>query len=250
MSLVATNVCGSDTAYHTITIVPNEVTAFFNADPVIGCSPLTVDFTQFSSGDTTYFWDFGDGNTSLDHDPSHTFTTPGTYTIELSAFGCGFDSYSTTVVVQPSPEVSFTSSPATVCVGLPFTFESTTPGPVGLAWDFGDGATSTLTSPQHIYATSGTFDVTLTATSALNSCTTSLTQQVTVNATPVAAFTPDPVTGCIDLDVAFSNQSSGNMFNQWDLGDGNTSTVSEPFHTYTTAGTYTCLLYTSPSPRD
>ncbi|MBK9763019.1 MAG: PKD domain-containing protein [Flavobacteriales bacterium] len=242
VSLVATNVCGSDTAYHTITIVPNEVTAFFNADPVIGCSPLTVDFTQFSSGDTTYFWDFGDGNTSLDHDPSHTFTTPGTYTIELSAFGCGFDSYSTTVVVQPSPEVSFTSSPATVCVGLPFTFESTTPGPVGLAWDFGDGATSTLTSPQHIYATSGTFDVTLTATSALNGCSTSLIQQVTVNATPVAAFTPAPVDGCIDLDVAFSNLSTGNVFNQWDLGDGNTSTVAEPFHTYTTAGTYTVQL--------
>lgn len=242
VTLIASNQCGSDTAQQNIIILPNQVNAFFNTDPISGCSPLTVELTQFSAGDTTFYWDLGDGNVSLAHDPVHTYTEPGTYTIELFAFGCGFDSYTAEITVFPSPQVAFTVSPTTVCADEPFIFTSITPDVAGISWDLGDGNTSTLTAPQHTYAAGGVYDVTLTATLIGNGCQASLTQSVVVNTTPVAAFTPDPTNGCVDLDVAFENASTNTDFSQWIFGDGNTSALSEPFHTYTEAGSYTVQL--------
>lgn len=244
VTLVASNICGSDTATQNITILPNQVNAFFNTTPVQGCSPLTVELTQFTAGDTSFYWDLGDGNVSVQENLSHTFTQPGTYTIELFAYGCGSDIYATDVTVFPSPEVAFTITPGSLCVGEPFTFESLTPGVSGLVWDLDDQTTSTLTSLQHAYAESGTYDVTLTATLIGNGCTASLTQQVTVNETPDAAFTTNVASGCIDLEVAFENASTNADFSQWDFGDGNTSALNGPFHTYTQPGTYTIELFT------
>lgn len=244
VTLTATNICGTSTATQEITILPNQVNAFFNTDPTDGCSPLTVNLTQFSSGDTTFYWDLGDGNVSNEHDLSHTYTDPGTYTIELFAYGCGFDSYTTEVTVYPSPIVAFTMEPASVCVGEAITFTSQTPDVAGLQWDFGDGTGSTLTAPQHLFEESGTYDVTLTATLIGSACSASLTQQVVVNTTPVASFTTDPGDGCIDLEVAFQNTSTDADFEQWDFGDGNISSLPNPFHTYSVAGTYTIELVT------
>ncbi|MBK9175485.1 MAG: PKD domain-containing protein [Flavobacteriales bacterium] len=242
ITLIASNACGSDTAQYTITVLPNQVTAFFNMDPVQGCSPLTVDLTHFTFGDTALYWTFGDGNISLLPDPTHTYTQPGTYTITLEAFGCGYDAYSQQVTVHPAPSPSFTVAPQGTCVGGEFTFTNTTPGISGSQWTFGDGGTSDITSPTHSYGSSGSFPVTLTVTSALNGCTASVTQNVIVSITPIAAFTPSPSDGCINLDVAFTNASSGAGFYQWDFGDGNTSGLFEPFHQYTQAGSYTVTL--------
>lgn len=242
ITLVASNACGSDTAQYTITVLPNQVTSFFNVDPVQGCAPLTVNLTHFTAGDTALYWTLGDGNVSIAADPTHTYSQPGTYTITLEAFGCGYDSYSQDITVFPAPQPSFTVAPQGTCVGGEFTFTNTTPGISGSQWSFGDGSTSTLTSPTHSYATSGVFPVSLTVTSALNGCTATLAQFVNVSITPVAAFTPTPDNGCIDLQVAFSNQSASASFYQWSFGDGNTSGLAEPSHTYTAAGTYTVTL--------
>jgi gliding motility-associated-like protein len=242
ITLVVANQCGSDTAQQVIGVVPNEVTAFFNTDPVVGCGPLTVDLTNYSSGDTALLWSFGDGNFSIADAPSHTFVNAGTYVIELSAFGCGFDQYATTVTVLPSPAVSFTTTPSTVCAGEPFTFTNTTPNSASVSWDFGDGTGSLLSAPEHAYATGGTYAVSLTVTSAPDGCTATLVQQVTVGTTPVASFTPQPGSGCIDLEVNFANSSTGADFYQWDFGDGNTAGSSTPTHTYTTADTYSVTL--------
>lgn len=242
ITLIASNACGSDTAQYTITVLPNQVTSFFNMDPVQGCAPLTIDLTHITYGDTALYWTLGDGNFSIAPDLSHTYAQPGTYTITLEAFGCGYDAFSQDITVFPSPTPSFTVAPQGTCVGGEFTFTNTSAGITGSQWTFGDGATSTLTSPTHSYASSGAFPLTLTVTSALNGCTASTTEMVNVSITPVAAFTPDPDNGCIDLDVAFTNQSTGASFYQWDFGDGNTSGLNEPFHTYTAAGTYTVTM--------
>lgn len=242
ITLIASNSCGSDTAEYTITVLPNDVVSFFNVDPVQGCAPLTVDLTHYTSGDTALYWDLGDGNFSLAPDLSHTYALPGTYVIELSAFGCGFDAYSQQITVLPSPVVSFTTDPVSVCVGEEFTFTNTSAGITGSQWAFGDGGTSSLTNPTHAYAASGVYPVTLTVIAAVNGCSASLTQNVTVNTTPVAAFTVDPGAGCIDLDVAFTNSSTGSSYYSWDFGDGNSSTAADPFHTYTAANSYTVTL--------
>lgn len=242
VALIASNMCGSDTAYQQITILPNQVNAFFNADPVQGCSPVTVNLTQFSTGDATFYWDLGDGNVSEQHDLSWTYTEPGEYTIELFAYGCGFDSYTTQVTVFAGPDIDFTFSPPTACAGEPFQFTGSIPGVSGLSWDFDDGGSSTLTNPVHTFDGSGTFNVALTATAISNGCTTTVTHPVPVRATPQASFVPSPASGCIDLDVAFDNTTVGGDFSQWNFGDGNTSGATDPFHTYTAAGTYIIRL--------
>lgn len=242
VTLVVANQCGSDTAQQVIGVVPNEVTAFFNTDPVVGCGPLTVDMTNYSSGDTALLWDFGDGNFSIAENPTHTFVDAGTYTVALSAFGCGFDQYTTEVIVLPYPEVSFTSTPASVCAGEPFTFTNTTPNSAGVQWDFGDGTGSALSNPTHAYAAGGTYNVSLTVTTVPDGCTATLVQPVVVGTTPVAAFTPQPASGCIDLEVTFQNTSLNAGFHTWDFGDGNGSGAVSPTHTYTSAGTYTVTL--------
>lgn len=245
VTLIATNGCGSDSAFREITILPNEVNAFFNADPVEGCSPLTVNLAQFSAGDTAYYWDLGDGEVSDQHDLSHTYTAPGTYTITLYAYGCGFDQFSTDVTVFPAPETAFSFTPASACVGSSFDFTNLTPNVSSLSWDLGDGTTSTSSTPTHTYASSGTYSVTLTAELIGTACTASSTRQVQVLATPTAVIAADPGSGCIDLQVAFTNNSTNADFHAWDFGDGNTSALVEPFHTYAAAGSYTVRLITS-----
>lgn len=242
VTLVASNSCGTDTAYQEITILPNQVNAFFNADPVQGCAPVTVNLTQYSTGDTTFYWDLGDGNVSNLHDLAWTYSVPGTYTIELFAYGCGFDSYTAEVTVLSGPPIDFSFTPVTACAGEPFQFTGAVAGVSSLSWDFDDGTSSVLTNPSHVFATSGTFEVALTATAINNGCSTTVMHPVSVSATPVAAFTPMPDNGCIDLEVAFQNTTTGADFSQWTFGDGNTSASTAPFHTYTEAGTYDVLL--------
>ncbi|HNU55885.1 MAG TPA: PKD domain-containing protein [Flavobacteriales bacterium] len=240
--LVAGNICGSDTAYRTITILPNQVNAFFNADPVQGCAPVTVELTQFSVGDTAFYWDLGDGNISSAHDLSWTYPAPGTYAIELFAFGCGSDSMTTEITVFPGPAVDFTFQPTSACAGLPFQFDGTATDVSGVVWDFGDGEGSTLSDPEHVFTGSGTFQVSLTGTAVGSGCTTTVTQPVLVLAAPQASFVADPMTGCVPLEVTFDNTSNGTDYAQWDFGDGNSSANMDPFHTYAIPGTYQVRL--------
>ena len=79
ITLAVSNECGVDTSTHTITVLPNQVYAFFNTNNTSGCVPLSVSFTQFSTTNTFFNWSFGDGNFSSTYSPQHTYTTPGTY---------------------------------------------------------------------------------------------------------------------------------------------------------------------------
>lgn len=244
--LVADNECGSDTAYHTITVLPNTVTAFFNADVTAGCEPLTVNFSQFSQGSTNFSWDFGDGNVSTLGSPTHTFANAGTYTVQLFADdGCSFDTTSIQITVHPSPFVDFISNPDSVCIDEEFTFTNLSVGLSNVSWNFDDGNTSTLTNPTHAYAASGIYNVTMIGTSATNGCVDSVTHPVVVSTNPVADFTFNPANGCIPLPVAFTNNSVNADFYQWSFGDGNTSGNQNPNHTYSQSGAFVIQLVAS-----
>lgn len=242
ITMVAYNGCGSDTATQQITVLPNEVVAFFNTSVTNGCAPLTVQFTSFSVGDTAWVWQFGDGNVSNAVAPEHTFTQPGTYTVTLDAFGCGYDQATVQIEVYPSPLPVFTFEPAPVCANEPIQFTDLTPEVASRTWDFGDGNGSQLQAPVHSYASGGSWPVTLSVTSILNGCSGTATQTVTVSTTPVAAFSVDPAVGCMPLLVAFTSQSINSDFAQWSFGDGNTSGLTDPFHTYAQPGTYNVTL--------
>jgi len=239
-------------SFFLVSVTAKALTANFSADYISGCSPLVVHFTNSSTGATSYSWDLGNGTTSALTDVSGSYLTAGTYTVTLTAYGGGTSATHTlTITVYPSPTVSFYASDTSVCPGSPVTFISTTvagvAGALSYTWNFGDGYTSTLTSPTHTYNTPGYYNITLVATNS-QGCTSSLTLGAYVHvftpATPSfsaasAYFCHAPAT------ATFTNTStgSGTLTYSWTFGDGATSTDVNPTHTYTAPGSYTVVLH-------
>lgn len=146
--------------------------------------------------------------------------------------------------IQPSPVAAFTPSDATVCEGDVVTFTSTSANATSYQWDFGDGATSTLTNPTHAYAAPMTVTVVLTASNACGYGVAS--QSISVYTAPVAGFTPSTTTVDMGQVVTFTNTSANATSYQWDFGDGiGTSTMINPTYTYTSGGWYTVTLVAS-----
>lgn len=146
--------------------------ASFNLDPFNGCEPLIVDFTDFSNPNiTTWQWDFGNGNTSTQQNPTETFSQ-GTYDVSLfveTDAGCK-DSIvvSGAVTSYPQPDAQFDAVPDVVTIEDPtISFTDMTSNPSSWSWDFGDGNTSTDQNPTHTYSsgddTPGSYTVMLIA---------------------------------------------------------------------------------------
>jgi PKD repeat protein len=214
------------------------------------CGGLTCNFTNSSSDPdgtiASNSWTFGDSATSTAQSPSHTYATAGTYTVTLTVTdnqgATSSTSQSVTVTAPNQPPVAAFSSS---CSGDTCSFTSTSSDPDGSIsaynWSFGDGGTSTAQNPSHAYAVGGTYAVTLTVADNLGA-TNSVSQSVTVNRPPVAAFT----SSCTALTCSLTSTSSdpdGSIASySWTFGDGSTSTAQNPSHSYSTGGTYTVTL--------
>jgi PKD repeat protein len=114
-------------------------------------------------------------------------------------------------------------------------------------WNFGDGGTSTAQTPTHTYNLAGSYTVSLTVTGSTGSATKIASNFITVtNPTalpPIAGFSVDSVTGVAPKTINFTDTSTGSITSRlWDFGDGSTSTLQNPSHTYSVAGTYTVRL--------
>ncbi|RLC86129.1 MAG: hypothetical protein DRI79_10450 [Chloroflexi bacterium] len=224
------------------------VVAGFLAAPTEGIAPLTVVFTNTSTGDyTTSLWDFGDGVTSTLESPTHTYTTPGVYTITLTVGGPGGEDTETRtdyITVHAPVVAGFVASPTEGVAPLTVVFTNTSTGDYTASlWDFGDGVTSTLESPTHTYTTPGVYTVTLMVEGPGGEDTETRTDYITVYAPVVAGFIAAPTEGIAPLTVVFTNTSTGDYTaSLWDFGDGVTSTLESPTHTYTTPGVYTVTL--------
>lgn len=256
VTLTATNDCGNNTVLKQVVIISTDPpTAAFTANPSSGCAPLTINFTNNSTGAVSYSWDFPGGtpSTSTATNPTVVFNTAGTYTVTLTATNANGSSTSTgTITVNTVPSASFTqvtSNDTTVM------FTNTSVGATSYLWTFGDGDSSVVENPVHHYAaldTTITYQVILFATNACG--TISDTQSVTIVTDPNANFTATPTTGCGPLTVQYNNTSSPNAVSfQWNFpgGDPDTSSLANPVVLYATAGTYSAtLIAINPSGRD
>ena len=246
--LTATNAYGSDSETKTNYITVNTVpTASFSGSPTSGELPLAVNFTNTSTGATSYSWNFGDGGSSTSQNPSHTYTAAGTYTVVLTASNaCGSDVYTRTnyiTVTCTPPTANFSGSPTSGEVPLTVNFTDASTGATSWSWNFGDGGSSTAQNPSHTYTAAGTYTVVLTASNACGSDDYTRTDYITVTCTPpVAAFSGSPTSGDYPLTVNFTDASTGATSWSWDFGDGGSSTAQNPSHTYTAEGTYTVAL--------
>ena len=149
------------------------------------------------------------------------------------------------------PTANFTANPLVVCVGVPVNFTNTsipngTSAIVSNAWDFGDGALSTLLSPSHAFSTAGTFTITLVVTNANGTVDAEIkSAYITVNPLPIVAFSVNGLGCTVPLTLSFVNSSSSgaNFSNAWNFGNSQNSTAANPPNiTYNSAGSYTITL--------
>lgn len=161
-----TTYCNSpDDTVKTVRLSPQVQAAF--STPARGCVPYNAVFKNNSLGGLNFFWDFGDGTTSTDENPTHLYPNVGSYAVTLRAFdstSCNKTDQTTfTITVSPIPTASFTYGPNPPKENTFTNFVNQSVGAINYVWNFGDGDTSTLVNPSHIFNTTATYNVCLNA---------------------------------------------------------------------------------------
>lgn len=245
-ALTVTNSFGcTNTVTQVVAVKPVPVAAFSGTTECLG--QATVFSDQTTGSPVSWSWDFGDATAAgTTQNPAHTYTAAGSYNVTLIASGgsgCS-DTISNTITVNPVPAAAF--SFASVCTNDTMFFSSTSAGtPDTFAWNFGDGFSDNTgnASPQHVYTTAGTYNVTLTAGYGATGCTSSATMPATAYPLTVPSFTS--TTPCLNEATVFSDATANSpaLWN-WNFGDGSAAAVQNPAHTYAAPGTYNVVLVT------
>jgi len=228
--------------------------ANFTADVTSGCFPLSVKFTDASTGSATgWSWDLGNGNQSTEQNPGAVYSAPGTYTVKLTITGPGISDTEIKngyIVVYNKPTVNFSFDKTQGCSPLQVKFTDQSQAGSGAitawSWAFGDGGTSTQANPTYIYQTSGTKNISLKVKNQYG-CEVNWVNPSTIAVQgPNTNFTMNSTSFCqVPAAAQFTNQSTGDgpLTYAWDFGDGQPgSTQKDVSHTYSTAGTFTAKL--------
>lgn len=227
--------------------------AEFMGIPGYGPIPHTVNFTDLSVDSVnTWQWEFGDGGTSSEQHPTHEYLIPGYYPVTLTVSGPGGsdsitkDSY--IYAYYPAPTCDFTGDPLSGPAPLEVQFTDLSTDTVNTwEWEFGDGSTSNQQNPLYTYTNPGKYTVKLTVSGPGGSDSMQKIDYVNVNYDPpVADFEGNPTTGSAPLQVQFTDLSNGVIDSwQWDFGDGDTSNIQDPVHTYISTGLFNVSLEVS-----
>jgi gliding motility-associated-like protein len=255
VTLTVTDTSGNSNSADAIITIDGVQTAFTSNENIV-CRNTPVDFTDASIAYGTatissWNWDFGDGTSSTEQNPTHTFDLPGNYVVSLTitdSNGCQ-NTFTSTIKIN-SPKAEFAISPA-IGGSTPHTvfFTDQSVLPDTWSWKFGDGSTSTAQNPIHTYTSFGDFTTKLTVTDTIVGCS-DFTEKLVKIAKPNSNFTSNTQFGCGPLTVNFEDTStvSGNDTIEswlWDFGDGTTSTEQNPTHIYENSGRYSVSLKTT-----
>ncbi len=219
------------------------------------CPKPYIDFDSQVTGNTVTFtdsvynfhrawWDFGDGTIDSVFDPTHTYSQNGVYNVCLIAENhCGRDTLCQ--LVNVNCQQSITSAFSFSSTLQQFSFQDLSSGsiPISWTWDFGDGTSSSLQNPTHQYASAGYYNVCLTVTDSCGPAAGSTYCQ------QVFASCPQNLNAAFSqtinlLQVAFYDQTTGinPIAWNWTFGDGNSSNLQNPIHTYAQGGAYLVRL--------
>jgi PKD repeat protein len=245
IAIIIPGACASiseQSGYITVGVAPN---ADFDALYAYNLVPTTVAFRDHSTGTTpmNYLWEFGDGATSTEQNPSHNYIRKGLYTVKLTvtnAYGSSTETKENFIAIGLAPNADFSAEPTTGNTPLAVAFTDRSTGhPTSWTWNFGDGKESTEQNPVHMYWSSGEFTVTLTASNEFGSSDASKANFIHVIPPLKAKFVADPKSGKVPLLVKFTDTSTGNPESwSWEFGDGTTSTQASPVHAYSTPGAF------------
>ncbi len=242
----------TDSITKTVTVI-NNPTVDFKANDSSSCkAPFDVSFTDLTPGATFWLWDFGDGNTSTQRNPVHQYSSLGNYTVKLTA-GTSTDCSNTTIKTDiiKIQETSVSFNRGSGCIPYTYTPLATIQTLDSIAtylWDFGDGTSSALKNPPpHTYNTEGEYPVSLTVTT-VSGCTKTLTvpRGVETGTPPVVSFTASPLTACASDKVSFIGNAittpGADVVWAWDFGEGTTSNLQNPIHTFNDTGALNVTL--------
>jgi gliding motility-associated-like protein len=237
-----------DTVMSTVNIFPVPVAAFAGSNVCEGAVSQFFNQSVIAGGGVlNCSWDFGDGNSSTDQNPTHTYLAPGNYNVTLtvtSQFGCS-NVITQAFTIYAPPVAAYTAS--NVCDGTQVTFydqSSSSNGTISSwSWNFGDGTASNSAMPAHTFAGPGTYNVTLQVTS-IYGCQGSYTNAVSIYSLPVPIISAN--SNCIYDPVTFNNVTAigdtATYVYQWSFGDGGTATIQSPAHLYAASGNYNVNL--------
>ena len=213
--------CGTSTASQNIVVDAAPFASISASGPTTFCQGGSV--TLMAAGAGPYLWSTGETTANI------SVTSSGNYLLSVSN-GCGTDTSSQSVIVDPIPVASITGAPTTLCPNETATL--TASGGSSYLWS--DGQTTASIS----ITNGGNYSVTVSTTG----CGSDITNVIIGSSNLDVSFISDTLSGAFPLDVDFTNTSlNGNTFH-WDFGDGATSSSNNSQHTYLTNGTYTVLL--------
>ena len=253
--------CVKDTTINQI-VYARPIVNFRITDSVSCTGQLSVSFLDLSvsptSTITSRYWWFDDGGAfSTLPAVNHIYSNYGLYWPYLyvtNARGCVSDTMKKRIIVFGAPQAEFTAQ-STVCLGTPVNFINASQLGWGstsfssVLWDFGDGTTSNLQTPTHTYANAGTYTITLSVKSDSSCVLSTKTRTIVVMGKPKADFTFS--SRCAGVPINFINLTTvgyaenGYSVVGWNFGDGGQSLQTNPWHTYTAAGTYSVQLIVS-----
>lgn len=241
-TLIASNANGVDTFVleNAVTVQQTPTAAFLAT-----ANDLTVVFTNNAAQADTYSWNFGDGNTSNEANPTHMYAMPGNYIVTLTVRNnCGEASVNQMITAGLLPSARFSQNRQNGCAPLVVTFRDESMGTYTTrTWTFpgGNPGSSTEAEPTVRYESPGQYDVMLTIDGVLGSSTITETAYINVLPLPTAAFS---FTNSGNT-VQFTSNAMDATGLLWNFGDGNTSTATNPTHTYATSGIYEVTLNAS-----
>jgi gliding motility-associated-like protein len=231
-------------------VKPDQSTDFnlFDTSFCIGEMIQFNNSSSYKSGTLIFNWDFGDGNSIGTENPQHLYSTDSIFKVKLVSinnFACK-DSVYHKLYIYPNPKTDFTINDTSQCLQVnSFTFTDNSSIKTGnipqYNFDLGDGTNSSLSAITHNYASVGSYFVKLVIKSD-QGCPDSLSKQVYVNPMPTAGFSinlnPQNLIGNNFIFTSTSTIPSGNLSYSWDFGDGDTSSQTNPSHSYTKTGRY------------
>ncbi len=243
------------TLHQTVFVKPKLFANFTTSgNDVCQSEPFVVDYTGNAGDNANYVFDWSQQGTltgSGQGPYTITFDSSGIQNIQLTVTenGCSSQPYQQTVTVHRVPQTNFSSDITEDCQPLTVHFQnqsSNLSGQTTYEWNFGTGDNNNEKNPNYTYNLPGNYTVSLKVTNdALCYNTKTYTDYVKVHEIPTADFTPQPaLTVLEDATINFSNQTSGQeqWSSKWSFGDGDTSDLASPKHTYTATGTYNVLL--------
>ncbi len=247
VQLIVWNEQGCSNEFRRDLIIKPEIQAGFTMDTIDGCQPVTVNFSNTSSGNTDrYKWNLGDGTSANTDSVSHTYINLGMadsiYHVEMvaiSPFYCS-DTAVADISVYPYLEADFAIDTFQGCSPLVISIDNNSAGKIDVyEWSFGDSVTSPLPGPtlSHTYRNTTiepiNYTLRLVVRNMTRGCTDTLSRVITVFPEVTSNFIPARFSACHGTEIGFINISSSTASTfAWDFGDGGSSSFKSPRHVF------------------